>query len=163
MIEELKADLRRNGTNTKGKIIAIAFRTAQAAWRAGRGRPLVRIAVLPVLALYKFVVDYVFGTYLPPSTQIGPGFVVFHGYALVVNEKSVIGENVTVRHCVTIGGRSGPDDCPRIGNGVDIGVGALIIGPIQIGDNAIIGAGAVVLKDVPAGAVVVGNPARILT
>lgn len=163
MFDVLKADLLRNGGNTKGKILAVAFRGAQALQRLGRRNILLRIATLPGVALYKILVDYVHGTYLPPSTRVGPGFVIFHGCGLVINEHAVIGENVTVRHGVTIGARSDVgDDCPVIGNGVDIGLGAIIIGPIHIGDDAVIGAGAVVVKDVPAGAVVAGNPARII-
>lgn len=77
----------------------------------------------------------------------------------VVNEDTFIGENVIIQHHVTIG-RIERGGVPRIGNGVSIGAYAIILGDIDIGENAKIGAGAVVTKSVPANVTVVGNPAR---
>jgi serine O-acetyltransferase len=74
----------------------------------------------------------------------------------------VIGENCRIAHGVTIGGRSGHYEVPVIGNNVTVGVGAVVLGPIKVGDHAIIGANAVVIHDVPAHAVVAGVPARII-
>ena len=87
----------------------------------------------------------------------GTGFL---GTALVSHGGAVIGSGCTLRHCTTIGMKSHPDDVPLIGDRVDIGCNSVIIGRIRVGDGAVIGAGSVVVKDVPAGAVVVGNPAR---
>ncbi|MNG29745.1 Serine acetyltransferase [compost metagenome] len=72
----------------------------------------------------------------------------------------MIGENCVIRQGVTIGNRKSGDDVPTIGDNVDIGAGAVIIGKIKIGDNVKIGANAVVLKDVPDNCTAVGNPAR---
>lgn len=121
---------------------------------------------LPILVLYRFVTEWLLHIELPAATQIGKGLIIDHGFALVVNKNTIIGDDCRLRHCVTIGckvradGTQGPS--PRIGDRVDVGAGAIIIGDITIGNDAVIGAGAVVTKDVPEGAVVVGNPARII-
>ena len=81
---------------------------------------------------------------------------------IVIHRRVVIGDNCEIAQHVTIGGRSGHADVPVIGNQVFIGAGAKVLGPIRIGDGAIIGANAVVLKDVPPLAVVAGVPARII-
>lgn len=81
---------------------------------------------------------------------------------MVIHARAVIGSNVKIGQNVTIGGRSGHYDVPRIEDHVEIGVGACILGPIRIGVGAKIGANAVVLTDIPAGKVAVGVPARII-
>jgi serine O-acetyltransferase len=90
--------------------------------------------------------------------KIGPGFVPFHAFSTVVSAKE-IGNNFTVFQGVTIG-HKGPGKCPIIGNNVTVYANACIIGSVVIGDHAVVGAGSVVLNDVPAGFVVAGNPAR---
>lgn len=106
------------------------------------------------------------GIELPWDTQIGPNLKLQHGLALVVNHETIIGANCTLRHSTTIGNKKLPDgsysSSPQIGNNVEIGSNVVILGPITVGDNAVIGAGSVVVKDVAAGAVVVGNPARVI-
>jgi len=92
-------------------------------------------------------------------TKIGAGLQLAHPYATILNAVS-IGENVYVNHLVTLGEKKGKK--PIIGNNVQLNAGCMVIGGVTIGDNAIIGAGAVVVKDVPEHAVAVGNPARII-
>ena len=99
---------------------------------------------------------------MPRRCQIGGGLVIFHFGAIALNPLVLIGENCTLRQGVTIGNRRTNSDVPTIGNNVDIGAGAVIIGDIQIGNNVSIGANAVVLTDVPDNAIAVGNPARII-
>ncbi|HLH97116.1 MAG TPA: serine acetyltransferase [Xanthobacteraceae bacterium] len=108
------------------------------------------------------------GMDLPSVLRVGPGLLVVHGWGLVISKQAVIGANVTLfngavigrKDTVTITGRT--TEYPIIGDDVWIGPHAVIIGGVEIGRGAIIGAGSVVTKDVPAHCVVVGNPARIL-
>ena len=93
-------------------------------------------------------------------SKIGPGLQLAHPYATIINVESM-GANCYINQLVTIGEKNGKK--PIIGNNVQFLSNCTVIGGITIGDNAVIGAGAVVVKDVPAGAVVVGNPAKILS
>lgn len=92
-------------------------------------------------------------------TRIGAGLILAHPYATILNAES-IGENVYVNHLVTVGEKDGKR--PIIGNNVSLHANCTVIGGIKIGDGAVIGAGAVVTKDVPENSVAVGNPARII-
>ena len=109
------------------------------------------------------------GIEIHPGAKIGKNLFIDHGMGVVVGETSEIGDNVTIYHNVTLGGSSPSIDSerqrhekrhPTIGNDVVIGSGAQIIGPIKVGNNARIAANAVVVKDVPENATMVGIPAR---
>jgi serine O-acetyltransferase len=119
------------------------------------------VPLLPrVLALFSRVV---FAAELPHQTKVGRGVKLYHsGLGTVIHPRAVIGNNVGIAQGVVIGGRSNFHDVPVIEDDVLIGAGAKVLGPIRIGRGAIVGANAVVLSDVPAGAVVGGIPARIL-
>lgn len=104
------------------------------------------------------------GIEIHPGARIGKNLFIDHGTGIVIGETAEIGDNVTLYHGVTLGG-TGKDTGkrhPTVGNNVFIGAGAHILGPIRIGDGAKIGAGAVVVRDVPAGTTVVGVPAHIV-
>jgi len=96
------------------------------------------------------------------DSDIGGGVLLPHPNGVVIHPGAVIGPNSLIFQQVTIGVRAGAEHPPIIGGHVDIGAGAKILGAVHIGDHAAIGANAVVLKDVPAAAVAVGIPARIL-
>jgi len=97
------------------------------------------------------------------SAQIGPGLYIAHNGGIVLHPRAVIGERCQLAHQVTIGTLGlGRDGVPWIGNDVYIGTGAVIIGGIRIGDGARIAANSLVNRDVPAGAIVMGVPAKVV-
>lgn len=103
------------------------------------------------------------GIEIHPGAKIGPGFFIDHGMGVVIGETAEIGENVTLYHGVTLGGTSWRKEKrhPTIGNNVVIGAGAKVLGPFKVGDNSKIGAGSVVVHEVPPNSVVVGVPGRV--
>lgn len=104
------------------------------------------------------------GVEIHPAAQLGRRVFIDHGMGVVIGETAIVGNDVVLFHGVTLGGtRSNPGRRhPCVGNAVVIGAGATVLGPVHIGDNARIGAAAVVLQDIPAGATAVGVPARVL-
>ncbi len=121
-----------------------------------------RRSLLPLYWLMFRVVETMTGISLPKSAQIGPGLRIWHFGNIFVHPDAVLGARCTLRQGVTIGNRHEDGRVPRLGDDVELGSYAQVLGPVQIGDGAKIGAMAVVLRDVPAGAVAVGNPARVL-
>ena len=104
-----------------------------------------------------------FATQLPAQTRVGRGVRLnYSGLGTVIHARAVIGNRVEIGPGVVIGGRSEIREVPVIDDDVQIGVGAKVLGPVHVGRGAIIGANAVVLHDVPPGAVVGGIPARLL-
>lgn len=104
------------------------------------------------------------GADIHPAARIGEGVMLDHGSGVVIGETAVVGNNVSMLHGVTLGGsgKEGGDRHPKVGDGVLIGAGAAILGNINIGAGAKVGAGSVVLEDVPNHVTVVGVPARIV-
>ena len=109
------------------------------------------------------------GIEIHPKAKIGKNLFIDHGMGVVIGETSEIGDNVTIYHAVTLGGISPSIDSddqrnvkrhPTLKNNVVVGSGAQVLGPIIVGENAKIGANAVVTKDVPENAVMVGIPAK---
>ena len=109
------------------------------------------------------------GIEIHPKAKIGKNLFIDHGMGVVIGETSEIGDNVTIYHMVTLGGISPSIDSneqrnvkrhPTLKNNVVVGSGAQVLGPVIVGENAKIGANAVVTKDVPANAVMVGIPAK---
>ncbi len=110
------------------------------------------------------IARFLTGIEIHPGASIGRRVFIDHGMGVVVGETAVIGDDCTLYHGVTLGGTSWKKGKrhPTLENGVVIGAGAKVLGPITVGAEAKIGSNAVVVKDVPAGATAVGIPARIL-
>jgi serine O-acetyltransferase len=115
-------------------------------------------------ALYRFARNF-YGIELPYSATIGRRVIFEHQHGIVVHGQTVIGDDCIIRQGVTLGIRDMKKltEAPVLGRGVNVGAGAVIIGKVNVGDGAAIGANAVVLKDVPAGALATGVPAQITT
>ena len=132
----------------------IAHRVAHALWNF-------KIPLLP--RLISQTARFFTGVEIHPGAQISQGLFIDHGMGVVIGETAIIGEEVTLFQGVTLGGtgKETGKRHPTLGNNVVIGTGAKVLGNITIGDNSYIGANAVVIKDVPANATVVGVPGRI--
>lgn len=154
----IRQDQAANSRNSKGKLLALLFRLANYA----SVNQIAKYALLPYLVLYKIGVEYIMGIEIPYTLRVGKGFRVYHGQALVIHKKTVIGSDCTIRQSTTIGNNGKSADCPVIGDHVSIGANVCIIGPVVIGDYVSIGAGSVVTKSIPSYSVVVGNPARVI-
>ena len=104
------------------------------------------------------------GIEIHPGAKIGKGFFIDHGNGVIIGETAIIGDNVTLYQGVTLGGtgKEHGKRHPTIGNNVMISTGAKILGSFTIGDNSKIGAGSVVLKEVPPDSTVVGVPGRVV-
>ncbi|MDP3892942.1 serine O-acetyltransferase [Nocardioides sp.] len=137
--------------------VVIAFRLSQVLYRSVLTRPF-------AFLLRTFTIVWG-GTEIHPDAKIGPGLCLVHSHKVVIGEGVVIGSNARICHGVSIGGDMGRHDlfaCPEIGDWVQIGMDAIIMGPVKVGDHAQIGAQSLVVKDVPAHGVAAGSPARVL-
>lgn len=104
------------------------------------------------------------GIEIHPGAQIGKRFFIDHGMGVVIGETAEIGDNVMLYHGVTLGG-TGKDKIkrhPTVGDNVLIGAETIVLGPINIGSNTKIGAGSVVLEDIPSNVTAVGSPTKIV-
>jgi serine O-acetyltransferase len=104
------------------------------------------------------------GIEIHPGARIGRRFFIDHGMGVVIGETAIIGDDCTLYHGVTLGGTSWQKGKrhPTLANDVVVGAGAKVLGPIEVGEGARIGSNAVVVKDVPAGATVVGVPGKLI-
>jgi len=134
---------------------ALAFhRLAHGLWRRGWTTPARFIS---------HVARFATGVEIHPAARLGRGLFIDHGMGVVIGETAEVGEDVTLLQGVTLGGTSllREKRHPTLGNSVVVGAGAAIIGALFIGDNSRIGAGSVVVRDVPPNSVVVGVPGRV--
>lgn len=142
---------------------------ALAVYRFGVWRMSVKPKLLraPLSVLYRMLYRKVRNTYgieLPYTTKIGRRLMIEHQHGIVIHGYCVIGDDCIVRQGVTLGNRhlDKPLEAPKLGDRVNIGAGAKVLGGITLGDGANVGANAVVLKDIPPNKTAVGIPAKIL-
>ena len=153
-------DWDANRGRRKSQVVLALYRLATICrQRHDIPRPLSQVYV----GFYKVLTNWFMGVEIPPETVIGTPLRLFHPHAIVLHPDVRIGARCTLRQCTTLGnvdGPGGPSGAPTVGDDVEFGAGVIVIGERHIGDGATVGAGAVVVTDVAAGTVVVGNPAK---
>lgn len=162
MFENIRADLRSHAGDwgAQGFWVMVVYRFGR--WRY-RVRPTLLRKALSLLyrVLYKWV-QVLTGVELPCEVEVGRNFVIDHFGGIVISGYARFGDDCRIRTGVVVGLSRVDDPCaPVIGNNVDIGAGAKLLGRITIGDNVLIGANAVVVRDVPANCIAVGVPAVV--
>lgn len=168
MWDNLQADFQRiyAYTTYKGVARKTFFSATAPGFVAVAGYRLTRWLMLhriPLVgALIQRLVEAWTGISIPPEAKIGPGLLIHHFGGIIINGDTVMGSDCVLHHGVTIGNRVPGGPSPVIGNRVMIGVGACVLGGITVGDDAEIGANAVVTQTLPKGAVAVGIPAKIV-
>ncbi|MEO0895724.1 MAG: serine acetyltransferase [Bacteroidota bacterium] len=120
-----------------------------------------KVPVLKQLSKWKYKrISQKFCVDMPIKASIGPGLIIYHCYGMVIHADSVIGANCMLAHQVTLAYEKGA--APTVGDQVRIAPGAKVVGGVSIGDRVVIGANAVVVKDVPSDCVSVGIPNKII-
>ena len=165
MIEDLETAMREDPAATNKIEVALLYPGIHAIWAHRLAHKLWTStpALRPLARAISQVMRGVTNIEIHPGAQIGRRFFIDHGSGVVIGETSIIGDDVLMYHQVTLGGRSRGrfKRHPTIGNRVLIGAGAKIIGDITVHDDVKIGANALVVKDVAAGATVVGIPGTV--
>lgn len=162
MFENLRADLKtyEGDWSKQGFWVMIVYRFGR--WRYTIGNRFIR---KPFSLLYKIfykLIQIITGIEFPCEVEIGRNFRIDHFSDIIVSGYARFGDNCIIRNGVTVGLRQLEHvAAPRIGNNVNIGAGAKILGDISIGDDVDIGANAVVIQDVPPHSIAVGIPAKI--
>jgi len=130
-----------------------SYRVAHRMWRAGLRTPA---------RLLSQFTRFLTGIEIHPGARIGRRFFIDHGMGVVIGETTWIGDDVMLYHGVTLGGRTRDSGKrhPTLGDGVAVGAGAKILGPVTIGAHSVVGANAVVTRDAPADSILVGVPAK---
>ena len=162
MFDNIRSDMRSQ-ERTWGSLgfwVLVVYRFGR--WRCGLKLVLLRKLLSPFYSVVYKLAQIASGMELPCEAQIGHRFIIDHSFGIVISGDAVFGDNCRIRTGAVVGlSRVEEPGSPVIGNNVDIGAGAKILGPITVGDNVIIGANAVVIRDVPANSVAVGVPAEI--
>jgi serine O-acetyltransferase len=162
MLENIRSDLRAYDGNwaAQGFWVMLVYRFGR--WRYGVKPAILRKLFSFIYKLLFKLIQIITGIELPCEADVGRNFIIDHFGGIIISGYAKFGNNCRIRNGVVVGLRRVDEKfAPIIGNNVDIGAGAKLLGPITIGDNVIIGANAVVLGDVPADSIAVGVPAII--
>ncbi|MEE6272788.1 serine O-acetyltransferase EpsC [Georgenia wangjunii] len=165
--EDLEAARRGDPAARSLVEVALGYPGVHALWihrlshRMWHASPLLKLPARLISQLARALT----GVEIHPGASLGRRLFIDHGMGVVIGETAEVGEDVVLFHGTTLGGRSMTHGKrhPTVGDRVTIGAGAKVLGPVHVGDDARIGANAVVVKDVPAGAVAVGVPGRVRT
>lgn len=162
--DEIKATLERDPAATGELTVILTYPGLHAIFYHRVAHALYRWKFLFVARAISQIARWLTGVEIHPGAQIGRGLFIDHGMGVVIGETTILGDNVTLFQGVTLGGtgKEKGKRHPTLGNNVVVGAGANILGNIKIGDNVSVGANAVIIKDVPPNATVVGVPGRII-
>lgn len=160
--EDLAAAALRDPAARSGWEIAVLYSGLHAIWSYRLTHALWTRGFRFVARALSQLTRWLTGIEIHPGAVIGRRFFIDHGMGVVIGETAEIGDDVMLYHGVTLGGRTRDSGKrhPTLGNGVAVGAGAKILGPITIGDGTVIGANAVVTRDAPEDSVLVGVPAK---
>ena len=164
MFENIREDWRTytGDLTSRGLWVMLVYRFGR--WRYTVQQRWLRLPLSILYKILKLLSQILTGIDLPCEVQVGRRLTIEHFGDIIISGDTVIGDDVVIRNGVTIGlKRTGISGAPIIGNRVDIGAGAKILGTIRIGNDVAIGANAVVLQDVPDNSLAVGVPAIIKT
>lgn len=162
MFENVRSDWQAHDRvwSRHGFWVLVIYRFGR--WRYGISSRVVRAPLSLLYKWMKFISEMLLGVELPCEAKIGQRFVIEHVGGIVISGDAVFGDDCVVRNGVTVGLRNrNHRGSPNLGDRVDIGAGAKLLGPIRIGNDVAIGANAVVLCDVPDGCIAVGIPAQV--
>lgn len=145
--------------------VALCYPGVHALWAHRVANRLHRLGIGLWPRLISHLARFWTGIEIHPGARIGDGVFIDHGMGVVIGETAIVGDGCTLYQGVTLGGtgkEKGQKRHPTLGRGVTVGAGAKILGNLNVGDGARVGAGSVVLKDVPSDATVVGIPGRVV-
>ncbi len=164
LLSDLRAPLERDPAARGWLDVVLSYPGFHALLAHRIVHPLYRAGVPLLPRWLSQVARFLTGIEIHPGATIGRGVFIDHGMGVVIGETAIVGDGCTIYQGVTLGGTSlsRVKRHPTLGRDVVVGVNAAVLGAIAIGDGAKIGGGSVVVKDVPAGATVVGVPARIV-
>ena len=167
MFDRMRRDVRtvmeRDPAARSALEVILCYPGVHAIWFHRVSHPLWRAGWTTLARWVSHWSRFMTGIEIHPATRLGPGLFIDHGMGIVIGETAEVGENVTLLQGVTLGGTSLKREKrhPTLGDNVVVGAGAKVIGGFTIGDGSRIGAGSVVVREVPANSVVVGVPGRV--
>ena len=165
MFETLKTAYKKDPALKKGINVleVLLYQGVHAIWMHRIAHFLYKLGVPILPRLISQLSRFITGIEIHPGAKIGKRFFIDHGSGVVIGETAEIGDDVMMYHGVTLGGhgwwsdKKGAKRHPTIGNNVVLGVGCKVLGPVKVGDNSRIGAGAIVIHDVPPNTTVVAE------
>lgn len=162
MLEDIAAARLRDPAARSAAEVALLYPGLHAIWAHRVSHALWRRRLRFLARANSQLARWFTGIEIHPGARIGRRFFIDHGMGVVIGETSEIGDDVMLYHGVTLGGRSRSTGKrhPTLGDGVAVGAGAKILGPVTIGAHSFVGANAVVTRDAPADSVLVGVPAK---
>jgi serine O-acetyltransferase len=162
--EDIAAVLARDPAARHALEVVLCYSGLHAIWLHRLSHVLWRMRLKLLARILSHISRFITGVEIHPAAKLGRRLFIDHGMGVVIGETAEVGDDVTLYHGVTLGGLSVSKirRHPNIGHRVVIGAGAKILGAVSVADDARIGANAVVTKDVPAGATMVGIPAEMV-